>query len=244
MYKKPIIFFDLETTGVDVNVDKIVQIATLKVNVDGTIEKKSLLINPEMPIPKAATDVHGITDEMVEKEQPFSKYAKSMSLYFKGCDLGGFNSDTFDIPLLVEEFKRCDIEFPEKDALKIDVMSLEKALVKFKLADTYKRYMGKDLESAHDASADIQGTFDVFNAQIAKHNLPLDLNEILSIYREHEYADIACKMYIKNGELYWNFGKNKDKCVNENKSYASWFLKDNFPNESKEVLKKYLGIEE
>ena len=162
--KKPIVFFDLETTGVEVAKDRIVEIGIVKLFPDGTRESKVRLINPTIPIPEEAAEVHGITDDKVKGEPTFKQLAKNLHAYLKGCDLGGYNSNRFDVPLLVEEFLRCGIEFPEPTTNMIDVFKIFTINEQRTLEAAVKFYCDKDLEDAHSAEADINATIDVFEA--------------------------------------------------------------------------------
>lgn len=245
-FKKPIVFFDTETTGVDVVKDRIVQLAVIKIEPDGTREEKTVLFNPEMPIPEEATNVHGITDDDVANEPIFAKKAKSIAQFFSGCDIAGYNSDKFDIPILVEEMNRSGIQFPEDGSFTLDIYSIEKVINSHTLSETYKRYTGKELEGAHDASADTNATIDVFMAQVNKikelnKSDELDLQEIKEMYQGDKIiADFAGKFYFKKGELYFNFGKHRDKMVVEEKGYVKWMLNSDFPTQTKLILNNYL----
>ena len=137
---RPLVIFDLETTGLSINTDKIIQIGALKLNLDGTSEKKNILINPGIPIPSNATEIHGITNEMVAGSPTFSQISKSLKEFFKGCDIGGYNSDVFDIPLLIMEFHRCGIEFPDWILNFVDSLKIEKLINSHRLEHTYTRY--------------------------------------------------------------------------------------------------------
>lgn len=239
---KPLVVFDLETTGVDVVKDRIVQIAAHKIMPDGTVTKKNVLINPMMPIPTEAMEVHGITDEMVADKPRFDKFARSMSEWFSGCYIGGYNSDNFDIPLLSEEMHRCGIVFPDKDSVRLDMFKIEKKYNSHKLGEVYKRLFGEELDGAHDADVDVTGTVKVMLKQIENYGLAdMSVDEIIDSYQgDKVFADISAKFYIVEGDLYWNFGKNRDKMVIEDKGYVNWFQKQDFPTESKTVLNEYL----
>lgn len=238
---KPRIVFDLETTGVDVVKDRIVQIAVRKINIDGTEETKSVLINPTIPIPKAASDVHGILDADIKNAPTFSQIATSMLKYFNGSDLIGFNSDQFDIPLLSEEFNRCGLFFPQEGTEYLDVMKIERMVNSHKLTDTYKRYIGEELDGAHDAMNDVNGTWEVLKKQIEIYNLPNNISEITEKYNNGKIpVDVAGKIYQEDNKYYWSFGKNKGNHVTEDIGYCNWVLKSDFPSESKSKLKIYL----
>lgn len=244
---KPIIIFDLETTGVSINDDKIVQMATIKIHPDGTEEGKTILLNPERPIPKDASDVHGITDEMVKDAPTFKQVSKSMFEYFDGCDLGGYNSDNFDIPLLMAEFDRCGIEFLKWEPNVIDGLKIERLINSHKLENAYKRHTGKTLDDAHDAMADSKATLEVLRSQFKMLSNQEEMSDELSIKDVDEYCqdenkrfDYAGKTYEKDGVVYWTFGKHKDKPVLDDRSYLNWVLSSNFPIQTKTKLKSLL----
>ena len=190
---KPIIFFDLETTGVDIAKDRICQIACIKIDLDGNQTEKELLINPNMPIPKEATEVHGITDEMVVDKPTFANISKSLLEFFEGCDIAGYNSNVFDVPLLAEEFSRSRIEFPNWELNFVDVLQYERLLKPNKLADVYKRYTGKDLEGAHDALNDVRATLEILLHQTEGNNdiFPADID--LLCQGDRKRFDVAGK---------------------------------------------------
>jgi DNA polymerase-3 subunit epsilon len=175
---KPIIFFDLETTGIDIAKERICQIACIKIDLDGKQTEKELLINPTIPIPKEATEIHGITDEMVADKPTFANISKSLFEFFEGCDIAGYNSNVFDVPLLAEEFSRSRIEFPNWELNFVDVLQYERLLKPNKLADVYKRYTGKDLEGAHDALNDVRATLEILLHQTEgnKDIFPADID--------------------------------------------------------------------
>lgn len=238
---KPIVFFDLETTGLDILTSRIVQIACIKINLDGTTEEKKMLINPSILIPKEATDVHGISDEMVKDAPYFSQIAKSLYSFFRGCDIGGYNSDIYDLPLLCEEFYRFSILFLDWEYNLIDVLKFERALKPNKLSDVYKRYTGKDLEGSHDAMNDTRATIEILFNQIdnKKEITPEEIDNFCQ--GDKKRFDIAGKTYInKQGVVCWSFGKNIFKPVLENKTYLEWVLKNEFPSETKYKLRQLL----
>lgn len=243
---KPIVFFDLETTGVNTSKDRIVQIALIKIYPNGEQEQKSTLINPTIPIPAGATEVHGITDEMVKDAPTFSQIAKSLLEQIGGCDLGGYNSDSFDVPLLIEEFSRASIEYPrEGDNINfVDALRFERLLNSHKLTDTYKRYTGKDLEGAHDALNDVVATAEVVLSQIEKYGQELTPKEIDELCQgDKKRHDYAGKLYEVDGEVYWNFGKHQDQKVADTIQYASWVLSADFPKDTKNRITKIIKSE-
>jgi DNA polymerase-3 subunit epsilon len=236
---KPIIFFDLETTGVDITNARIVQIACIKIDLDGNKEEKSMLIKPLIPIPKDASDVHGITDEMVKNAPYFSQIAVALFDYFNGCDIGGYNSDNYDIPLLIQEFERCNIEFPTWELNTVDVLKYERLLNPNTLEAVYKRYTGNTLEGSHDALNDVRATVEVLLHQI-KLNQEKTPQEIdLECQGNKKRYDFANKTYLdKDGIVRWSFGKNLNKSVLEDMGYFEWVLKSDFPSELKNKLKQ------
>jgi DNA polymerase-3 subunit epsilon len=238
---KPIVFFDLETTGLDISTTRIVQIACIKINLDGTTEEKKMLINPSISIPKEATEVHGISDEMVKDAPYFSQISKSLYSFFRGCDIGGYNSDVYDLPLLCEEFNRLSILFLDWEYNLVDVLKFERALNPNKLSDVYKRYTGKDMEGSHDAMNDTKATIEILFRQIdGKEEItPEEIDNFCQ--GDKKRFDIAGKTYIdKQGIVCWSFGKNILKPVLEDRAYLEWVLKNEFPSETKYKLRQLL----
>ena len=222
--KNPVVFLDLETTGINIVTDRIVEIALLKVHLDGHEEEKLLRINPEMPIPEEASKIHGITDEDVKDAPPFKEVAKTLAKFLEGCDLGGFNSNRFDIPLLAEEFLRADIDIDFKKRKFIDVQAIFHKMEKRTLAAAYKFYCNKQLVDAHSAMADTKATYEVLKAQLdvykdavyednhGKKSIPIvndvqKLSEFSSYDRNVDF--VGRIVYDENGVEVFNFGKNK-----------------------------------
>lgn len=251
MIQKPIIFFDLETTGVDIITSRIVQIGCVKTVFENAnfkvLDQKNILINPTIPIPKEASDVHHITDEMIKDKPTFNQLAKGVSYFFNGCDIGGFNSDKFDIPLLAEEFLRAGVEHDFSQSTFIDVLSFERLLNPNNLGAVYQRYTGEVLENAHDALIDITATITVFENQLRRNSYDIDyskdfLKQVSDLCANgKEVVDLAGKMYKKEGVVCWSFGKNINKPIKDDLGYCDWFLKSEFPKESKKVLEKLLN---
>ena len=241
---KPIVFFDLETTGVSITQDRIVQIGAIKVNPDGTEEIKNVLINPTIPIPPEATAVHGISNAEVQDKPLFRQIAKSFAGWLSGADLAGYNSDNFDIPMLIEEFSRAEITFPEESTNFIDVLKIERKVNSHKLGETYQRYTGEELEGAHDALIDIYATIKIFHQQLKQNpDLPSGAADIETFCQgEFKRVDFAGKLYEKEGEVYWRFGKHMNQLVSETKSYCNWVLGSDFPSETKAQIRKVLGM--
>ncbi|MCB0458081.1 MAG: 3'-5' exonuclease [Flavobacteriaceae bacterium] len=239
---KPICFFDLETTGINVATDRIVEISILKVFPNGNKESHTWRVNPEMPIPKQASDVHGITNAMVANEPTFKELASKVFQLIKDSDLGGFNSNRFDIPLLAEEMLRADIDFDMKKALSVDVQTIFHKMEKRTLEAAYKFYCNKSLENAHSAEADTMATYEVLKAQIAMYDeLENDVNFLADFSAHREFADFAGFIgNTKDGEEVFNFGKHKGVLVEEvlekEPGYFGWLLNADFPLYTKKVL--------
>ena len=239
---KPICFFDLETTGVNVAKDKIVEISILKVFPNGNKESKTWLVNPERPIPAETTAVHGITDEKVANEPTFKELSSSIYEMIKGCDLGGFNSNRFDIPLLAEELLRADIDFDMKNSSAVDVQTIFHKMEKRTLEAAYKFYCDKNLDNAHSAEADTMATYEVLKAQLSKYEeLENDINFLADFSSHRDFADFAGFIgYNKEGEEVFNFGKHKGTLVEEvldkEPGYFGWLLNADFPLYTKKVL--------
>jgi DNA polymerase-3 subunit epsilon len=240
---RPIVFFDLETTGLDLSTDRAVSIATLKIDLEGKTEEKKILINPEMDIPKEASDIHGITNEMVADAPTFKQISKSLFSYFENCDIAGFNSDYYDVPLLMKEFSRCGIDFPTWELNLVDVLKFERMLNSNKLSEVYLRYTGKELEGAHDAMNDIKATFEILMCQLEKHGKnDLTPQEIdLMCQGERKRFDLSGKTYLNaNGEVCWSIGKNANNPVTKDTAYLNWVLNSDFPEETKAKLRTLL----
>ena len=242
--QNPIIFFDLETTGVDVAKDRIVELCYIKIFPNGNEESKSMRINPCMPIPPHSSEVHGIYDEDVKDCPTFADIASELYNTFQGCDLAGFNSNKFDIPLLCEEFLRQGMDFDVAKRNCIDVQNIYHKLEKRTLVAAYKYYCGKDLENAHSAIADTRATVEVLEAQLDRY--PDDLTNSVKFLAEYSKmnnnVDFAGRI-IKNdkGVEIFNFGKHKGKPVVDvlrrlDPSYYSWMMQGDFPQNTKQVL--------
>lgn len=219
---RPICFFDTETTGTNTEIDRIVELAVVKLFPDGTIKEARTLINPQMPIPLEASEVHGITDEMVKDAKPFSEVAVKLSAFMSDCDLAGHNISSFDIPLLSNEFNRCGIIFPSPDQKFLDTYKNECRINERTLSACYKRYTGKDLEGAHGALADTHACLDVLISQCEGEDITVDeLAEAIA----GSNVDWAGKMkYNDAGFPCWAFGKNFGKIIFDDADYLKWFI--------------------
>ncbi|MDB2571471.1 MAG: 3'-5' exonuclease [Polaribacter sp.] len=241
---KPIVFFDLETTGVNIATDRVVEIAILKVFPNGNKESKTWLVNPEVEIPAAATAVHKITNEQVVTEPTFKELAPEIDTMIAGCDLAGFNSNRFDIPLLAEELMRAGIDFNMKDRKAIDVQVIFHKKEQRTLGAGYQFYCGKVLEGAHGAEADTNATYEILLAQLEKYDDIENSVDALSAYSTHgKRADFA-GFILRNeeGEEIFSFGKHKGRTVEavlkENPGYHNWMQNADFPLYTKKVLQE------
>lgn len=239
---RPIAFFDLETTGVDLGNDRIVEIAIVKLMTDGTKQTKRKLINPEKPIPKEASDIHGITDDMVKDAPTFKDVANEIKQYLDGCDLGGYNSNRFDIPLLMEEFLRAGIDVDLSDRKMIDAQHIFYQMEPRTLTAAYKFFCGKEIENAHSAEADVLATIDVFVAQVEKYRqLGKSVESILACIGEEKIVDYARRFSFNDqGVECFNFGKYKGKSVmnvlSAEPQYYDWMMRSDFPLHTKKKL--------
>lgn len=252
---KPLAFFDLETTGVNVASDRIVEISILKIMPDGSKQVKTKRINPTIPIPIESSLIHGIYDADVISAPTFKEIAKSLYQFLENCDLAGYNSNKFDIPMLVEEFLRADVDFDIKGRRLVDVQNIFHQMEQRTLKAAYKFYCERDLINAHSAEADIHATYEVLLAQIQKYehveiedkkgqkikpvkNCMQTLHEFT---KQRENADLAGRIiFNEKGVEVFNFGKHKGKPVEEvfkiEPSYYAWMMNGDFPLYTKKVL--------
>lgn len=242
--QKPIVFFDLETTGVNIATDRIVEISILKVFPNGNKESKTWLVNPEIEIPQEATDVHGITNEKVVTEPTFKELAPQVHKMIEGSDLAGFNSNRFDIPLLAEELMRAGIDFDMKHRKAVDVQVIFHKKEQRTLGAGYQFYCGKELEGAHGAEADTNATYEILLAQIDKYDDIGNNIDALSEYSTHgKRADFAGFILINDDDKeIFSFGKYKGRIVEdvlkENPGYNNWIQNADFPLYTKKVLRE------
>lgn len=253
--KKPICFFDLETTGTSISTDRIVEIAITKIMPDGTEEIKCRKLNPTIPIPLEASLVHGIYNEDVKDEPTFKQVAKGLHEFMKDCDLGGFNSNKFDVPLLLEEFHRVGIEFDIEHVNLVDVQNIFHQMEQRTLVAAYKFYCDKDLTDAHSAAADTNATYEVLQAMLDKYekteftdkegntSIPVvnDMDKLAVFSKRNNNVDLAGRfVYDKNEVACFNFGKHKGKPVeqvlSEEPSYYAWMMNGEFSINTKKVL--------
>jgi DNA polymerase-3 subunit epsilon len=244
--KNPIIFFDLETTGLDVCKDRIVQIAYIKVYPNGTEEEKNYLVNPEMPIPTEASAVHGIYDADVADKPTFKELASVLVKDFKGADIAGFNSNRFDIPLLAEEFARVDAGIDLSRSKKIDVQTIFHKKEQRTLTAAYKFYCGKDLDNAHNALADTRATYEVLKGQLDKYSdLENDMTYLSEFTSHTKNVDFAGHLvYNEKGEEVINFGKYKGQLaatvLKNDPGYYGWICNADFPLTTKQAFTRIM----
>ena len=239
---RPVAFFDLETTGVNVTQDRIIEIAILKVHPNEKKESLSFLLNPGVPIPTGSTEIHGITDKDVEEKPYFKEVAEEIVVFLDNCDLGGFNCNRFDIPLIVEEFLRVGIDFDIESRKIIDVQTIFHKMEKRTLEAAYQFYCGKELTDAHSAKADTEATYDVLEAQLDKYkelDNTIDFLDKFSVH--HRNADLMGRIvYDKENREIFNFGKHKGKPVEQvlkqEPGYYGWMMNGDFPQYTKKVL--------
>jgi len=252
--RNPLIFFDLETTGVNISRDKIVEIAAIKVQTDGSQIEKVHRVNPEIPIPQEASLIHGIYDKDVQNEPTFKQLAKELVQFFEGCDLAGFNILKFDVPLLVEEFLRAGIDFDITNKKLLDAQKIFHMMEKRNLTAAYRFYCDKNLEDAHSALADTKATIEIFDEQIRRYEnmevIDLQGNKVGVIENDmgkihgltnRKMVDLAGRIVLNDrGEEIFNFGKHKGKKVvdvfNAEPSYYDWMLKNDFSLDTKRKL--------
>ncbi|WP_438945481.1 exonuclease domain-containing protein [Sediminibacterium sp.] len=243
---RPIAFIDLETTGVNISNDRIVEIAIVKILTDGTRQVKRKLINPQIPIPAGASDVHGITDEMVKDAPSFKQVANEIKQFIENCDLGGYNSNRFDIPMLIEEFLRAGVPFSADGRKLVDVQKVFHMMEQRTLGAAYKFYCNKTLEGAHSAEVDATATWEVLEAQIEKYpQIGNTVESIVKFTGEDDIVDFARRFVKENGVEVFNFGKHKGKPVvqvlKEEPQYYDWMMKGDFAMNTKQKLTEILN---
>jgi DNA polymerase-3 subunit epsilon len=240
--KNPLIFFDLETTGTNIVSDRIVEISYLKVFPNGNEESKTRRINPEMPIPPQSTEVHGITDEDVKNSPTFKSIAKSLAAQIEGCDLAGYNSNRFDIPLLGEEFLRSGVDIDLMKRKFVDVQTIFHKKEQRTLSAAFKFYCDRDLDHAHSAEADTKATYEILQAQLDRYsdlkNDVIFLSEYSSFNNNVDFAGRI--VYNENKQEVINFGKYKGRLVEdvfrEDPGYYGWIIQGDFPLHTKKIF--------
>lgn len=238
---KPLAFIDLETTGVNLATDRIIEIAIVKVLPDGKRSAKRKLINPQMSIPKQSSDIHGITNEMVKDAPTFKEVAQELKQMLDGCDIAGYNSNRFDIPMLVEEFLRAEVDFDMKGRRLIDVQNIFHRMEQRTLSAAYKFYCNKILDGAHSAEIDAMATHEILIAQLERYpDLGTSVDSVLKLIGEEPIVDFARRFIMENGIEIFNFGKYKGRPVAEvlrtEPQYYDWMMKGDFPQYTKQKL--------
>ncbi len=239
---RPIAFIDLETTGVNLTTDRIVELAVVKISPDGTRIAKRRLINPQMPIPTASSEIHGITDDMVKDAPTFKQMSNEIKQFLENCDLGGYNSNRFDIPLLMEEFLRAGVDVDLSDRRMVDVQHIFYTMQPRTLSAAYEFFCEKPMVDAHSAEADINATIEVFEAQLKKYEkLGTTVDSVLGCIGEEKIVDYARRFSFNDkGEEIFNFGKFKgmtvDQVFKKEPQYYDWMMKGDFPMHTKKKV--------
>ena len=240
--KRPIAFFDLETTGLDVNKDRIVEIAVMKIDPGGKRDSLHMYINPGIPIDPKATAVHGIRDEDVQDAPTFAQIARNLADFIGNCDLAGYNCNRFDLPLLAQEFARAGVDIDLKDRKVVDVQVVFFKKEQRTLSAAYKCYLDREMKNAHTAEADTEATYEILKAQLDRYNdLANDVDFLASFTSQTRNVDFAGRfIYNEKGEEVFNFGKHKGKRVADvlrnEPSYYSWMMNGDFQDDTKKVL--------
>jgi DNA polymerase-3 subunit epsilon len=239
--QRPLAFIDLETTGINVTADRIVEIAVVKILPSGEKQVKRKLINPQTPIPQNASNVHGITDDMVKDAPTFKQSANEIKQFLDGCDIAGFNSNKFDIPMLIEEFARAGLDFSIADKKMVDVQKIFHMMEQRTLTAAYRFYCEKSLDDAHSAEADATATWEVLEAQVQRYpQIGNTVESIMKFTGEDDFVDLARRFIKQNGIEIFNFGKFKGRPVAEvlkqEPQYYDWMMKGDFALNTKQKL--------
>ncbi|PID91605.1 MAG: DNA polymerase III subunit epsilon [Bacteroidetes bacterium] len=240
--KNPIIFFDLETTGINIASDRIVEISYLKIDLNGNESSKTIRVNPGMPIPPKASEIHGIYDADVKDAPEFGEIARSIARDFEGCDLGGYNSVKFDIPLLAEEFLRAGVDIDLKRRKFIDVQIIFMKMEQRTLSAACKFFLNRELTEAHSAEADTRATYEILQAQLDRYdNLENDVAMLSEFSAHNRNVDFAGRIVLNDDDVeVFNFGKYKGKAVKDvlqnDPGYYGWMMSGDFPLYTKKVL--------
>ncbi len=244
---RPIAFIDLETTGISLSTDRIVEIAIIKLLPDGSRQTKRKLINPQIPIPKVTSDLHGITDEMVKDAPTFKQVGNEIKMFIDNCDLGGYNSNRFDIPILMEEFLRAGMDVDLSTRRMIDVQHIFYTMEPRTLSAAYKFFCEKELVDAHSAEADVDATISVLEAQLKRYEkLGNTVDSVLGVIGEEKIVDYARRFsFDDKGNEIFNFGKHKGKLVTyvlkAEPQYYDWMMRGDFPLHTKQKLTEILN---
>lgn len=240
--KKPLIVFDVESTGLNITTDRIIELSYVKLWPNGRREERTYRFNPERPIPPETIAVHKITDAMVANEPLFKQRAQEIANVFEGCDIAGFNSNHFDIPILMEEMLRAGVHFTMDGRRFVDVQAIYHKKERRDLEAAYRFYCGKEMTDHHSASCDTLTTLEVLQAQVDYYDdLPKDIASLADYSQHNRNVDLSGRMiYNADNVEVFNFGKYKGKTVAEvlttDPSYYSWFMRSDFPLDSKNHL--------
>ncbi|MBW7847668.1 MAG: 3'-5' exonuclease [Bacteroidales bacterium] len=253
--KRPLAFFDLETTGLNITTDRLIEISVLRVQPDGREEQKTWRVNPGIPIPPQSSAIHKITDADVQNLPTFREIGREVAQFLLGCDLAGYNALKFDIPVLMEEFLRADIPFDLSNRSMIDVQNIFMKMEPRTLKGAYRFFCGKELTDAHSAEADTYATFEILKAQLDRYEFATyedqegnltkpvvnDVKALHEFSAHHRFADLAGQIiYDQSGDEVFNFGKHKGKSVSEvflnEPSYYDWMMKGEFPLFTKKLI--------
>ncbi len=246
LLQRPLVFIDLETTGTNLATDRIVEVAIVKVLPDGTKQVKHKIVNPQMSIPKGSTDLHGITDDKVQDAPTFKEVANELKQFIDNADLSGYNSNRFDIPLLMEEFLRAGITLDMTNRRMLDVQHIFHMMEKRTLGAAYKFYCEKELHDAHSAEADASATWEILEAQLIRYaHLGKTVDTILQFTGEEQIVDFARRFVMENEIEVFNFGKHKGRPVCDvlkaEPQYYDWMMKGDFPLHTKQKLTEILN---
>jgi len=238
---RPLAIIDLETTGVNLGSDRIVEIAIVRVQPDGNKQVKRKLLNPEIPISTVSRELHGISNEMVKDAPTFKQVANEIKQFLDNCDLAGYNSNRFDIPLLAEEFLRVGLEFDFDSRRLLDVQKIFHMMEQRTLSAAYRFYCNKILEGAHGAEVDATATWEILQAQLDKYpQLGTNIDSVITCIGEESIVDFARRMIMEKGVEVFNFGKHKGRSVVEvlrsEPQYYDWMMKGDFPMHTKQKL--------
>jgi DNA polymerase III subunit epsilon len=239
--KRPLAIFDLETTGITITVDRIIDIAIIKLMPDGAELKKYFRLNPGIPIPAQSTEIHGITNDDVKDAPTFKAVANEIKQFLDNCDLGGYNSNRFDIPLLTEEFLRAGLDINLKDRKMIDAQQIFMKMEKRTLEAAYQFYCNKKLENSHSAEADAQATYEVLVGQLQRYpELENNMDFLHDFSKGDDFADFSRRIKMLNGVPCFNFGKYKEQSVatvfEKEPQYYNWMMKGDFAQDTKSVI--------
>ncbi len=243
---RPIVFIDLETTGINLATDRVIEIAIVKILPDRTRHVKHKIVNPQIPIPKKSSEIHGITDDKVKDAPTFKEIANELKQFIDIADLSGYNSNRFDIPLLIEEFLRAGLTLDMTNRRMLDVQQIFHMMEKRTLEAAYKFYCEKELIDAHSAQADASATWEILEAQLTRYeHLGETLDTILQFTGEEKYVDFARRFVMDNDVEVFNFGKHKGRAVCDvlkaEPQYYDWMMKGDFPLHTKQKLTEILN---